>query len=124
MTLLETSISDEQWEACFEIRSDVLKSLEEARATKVIGKSLEAHVHLSLSDAQRALLTNAIGDESALAQWLIVSKLSLVSDAPQYEVCGVSVHKADGVSCPRCWTVTQSVHEDHLCDRCHTIINA
>lgn len=123
-SLLETTISDEEWKLCFEIRSDVLKSLEEARASKVIGKSLEAHVALSLTKEQGALLNRAIGDEQALAQWLIVSKLSLVKEAPHYEVCGVSVLKAEGVSCPRCWTVTESVHEDHLCDRCHTIINA
>ena len=116
-------ISDEVWESLFDIRSDVFKALEEAREAKVMGKSLQAHVKLNVSDVQKARLMEAIGDESQLAQWFIVSKVSFVNDAKPYEVCGVSVELAQGVACPRCWNVTESVHDDHVCDRCHSILN-
>ena len=38
------------------IRADVFKALEEARAEKIIGKSLEAHVMINVNDEDRALI--------------------------------------------------------------------
>ena len=38
------------------IRNDILKALEEARQDKVIGKSLEAHVLVHVSDEDKELL--------------------------------------------------------------------
>ncbi|MCD8519580.1 MAG: isoleucine--tRNA ligase [Erysipelotrichaceae bacterium] len=120
---LSTTLSDEEWETLFDIRSDVLKALEEAREAKVMGKSLQAHVTLQVNDEQKSLLTQAIGDEAKVAQWLIVSQLSFGEATQSYDVCGVTVALAQGDSCPRCWNVTPSVHEDHLCDRCHSILH-
>jgi isoleucyl-tRNA synthetase len=119
---LKTTISNDEWESLFEVRKDVLKALEEARETKVLGKSLQAHVNLTLNESLKELLHKAIGDETALAQWLIVSKVSFVLDAPLYEVCGVKVELASGVACPRCWNVSESTHEEHLCSRCESIV--
>lgn len=120
---LSTTLSDEEWETLFDIRSDVLKALEEAREAKVMGKSLQAHVTLQVNDEQKSLLTQAIGDEVKCAQWLIVSQFSFGEATKSYDVCGVTVALAQGDSCPRCWNVTSSVHEDHLCDRCHSILH-
>jgi isoleucyl-tRNA synthetase len=110
------------WALLMELREDVFKSLEEARALKIIGKSLEAEVILDLSDEQSALVKKHIGVDR-LAQWLIVSKVTLDKADTRYEVCGVNVVLASGHTCPRCWNVTESAAEDHLCDRCGGVLN-
>ncbi|MDO9591590.1 MAG: class I tRNA ligase family protein, partial [Erysipelotrichaceae bacterium] len=111
-----------EWALLMEMREDVFKSLEEARALKTIGKSLEAEVILDLSDKQSALVEKHIGFDR-LAQWLIVSKVTLDKVDTRYEVCGVKVVLASGHTCPRCWNVTESTAEDHLCDRCAGVLN-
>lgn len=103
------------------IRSDIFKALEEARANKVIGKSLEAEVIVSLTDEDRALVDRMFGEK--FAQWLIVSKVSYsVDELPAYEVCGVTIEKCEGVVCPRCWNISESHAEDGLCARCASVL--
>jgi isoleucyl-tRNA synthetase len=110
------------WAVLMEMREDIFKALEEARALKVIGKSLEAEVVLDLSDDQLNLVQKHIGIER-LAQWLIVSKVTLDKTDTRYEVCGVKVVLALGHTCPRCWNVTESTAEDHLCSRCANVLS-
>ena len=102
-------------------RQDIFKALEEARAEKVIGKSLEAHVMINVSDEDRALIEKLCGNH--FNQWLIVSKVSFsVDELKQYEVCQVEVEKCEGKVCPRCWNITDSHAEDGLCDRCAEVL--
>ena len=103
------------------IRQDIFKALEEARAEKVIGKSLEAHVMINVSDEDRALIEKLCGNH--FNQWLIVSKVSFsVDELKQYEVCQVEVEKCEGKVCPRCWNITDSHAEDGLCERCAEVL--
>lgn len=119
----DTKALMENMKVLFAIRKDVLKALEEARAQGVIGKSLEASIQLHVSNEQEEIIRSILGDD--LKQWLIVSNASLTPDElPQYEACQVKVEKAQGHVCPRCWNVTESDHEDHLCARCQSILKA
>ncbi len=103
------------------IRTDVLKALEDARAHKVIGKSLEASVLLHVEESDYAIIQELLGD--GLAQWFIVSHVSFSKEAmPRYEVCGVKVEKCVGAVCPRCWNISQSDAEDGLCARCQEVL--
>lgn len=103
------------------IRSDIFKALEEARAEKVIGKSLEAHVMVHVSDEDRELIETYCGNK--FHQWLIVSKVSFaIDELTTYEVCGVQVEKCAGVVCPRCWNISESHAEDGLCERCANVV--
>ena len=103
------------------LRQDIFKALEEARADKVIGKSLEAHVIVNVSDEDRALIEKLCG--SKFNQWLIVSKVSFsVDELKQYEACQVAVEKCEGMVCPRCWNITDSDAEDGLCARCAAVL--
>ncbi|MGX8851346.1 isoleucine--tRNA ligase [Amedibacillus sp. YH-ame10] len=103
------------------IRSDIFKALEEARAEKVIGKSLEAHVLVNVSDEDRKLIDTYCGNN--FHQWLIVSKVSFSVDELQaYEVCQASVEKCEGSVCPRCWNISDSHAEDGLCERCASVL--
>lgn len=104
------------------IRSDVFKALENARNAKTIGKSLEAHVRLHVSDADRALIEEVFPDH--FHQWLIVSKVTLCEEELEaFDVCQVQVGPCEGTVCPRCWNITDSHAEDGLCDRCRAVLD-
>ncbi|AUD63225.1 isoleucine--tRNA ligase [Tenericutes bacterium MO-XQ] len=98
------------------VRNLVLKRLEEAREQKIIGKSLQAEVDLKVTKAQKEAMDNL---EFKAHQVFIVSKVNIeVSD--QLEV---TVKKAEGETCDRCWNVVDHKHENGLCDRCDKIVN-
>ena len=65
-----------KWDLIYQIRMDANKVLEEKRNEKLIGKSLEAKVTISVADdAQYAILSDAA---DVLAKVLIVSEVSVV----------------------------------------------
>lgn len=104
----------------FAVRKDVLKALEEARASQLIGKSLEAHVTLHVNDEIKAVMDEVLKNP---AQWFIVSKVSFSDEElTAYETVQVKVEKATGHVCPRCWNYTEADHEDGVCDRCHHVL--
>ncbi len=115
---LEYSGADE-WDALLEHRDDVLLKLEEARAAKLIGKSLDAKVSIITSDKDKYKLLSDNFDK--LATIYIVSQVELeFGDKNE-----ITVTPADGVKCDRCWNYSNDVStvgEGHLCARCAKII--
>jgi isoleucyl-tRNA synthetase len=103
-----------QFAKFYSLRDDILKSLEEARNEKVIGKSFEAHVTLRLNSEWQTYLTSL---NTNLQQALIVSQLSIVDG----DSVSIEVAKADGSTCERCWQVVPHVDEG-LCSRCASIV--
>ena len=103
------------------IRSDILKALEVARSEKIIGKPLEAKVIISVSEGQKEVIDRTIDN---FAQWMIVSNVEFkeVSDMLELEVSKVKIEKASGEICPRCWNVTTTNNENHICDRCISVL--
>lgn len=110
---------DEQLEADFDsfmkYRDEILKALEEARASKVIGKSFNAKLTITLDSKAKKLFTDLNSD---LAQLLIVSQLEL-KDGDTFNVL---VEKALGETCERCWMIVPSINSNGLCPRCQRII--
>jgi isoleucyl-tRNA synthetase len=107
----------ETWVELLQFRSEVFKQLELSRADKVIGKSLEAKVEITVNEALKAKLNHSVPN---LAQWLIVSEVDLkVGDQTS-----ILVTSASGMSCPRCWNVTHVHAEDGLCPRCQAAVKA
>ena len=123
-----TAEQDEQqqknWISLRGVRDEVLKALEEARNSKVIGGGLEAQVHLTASDPLYALLKRY---ESQLRYLFIVSAVSL-TQGPGNGTGGVHVEvkKADGQKCERCWNYSTRVGEDKtyptVCERCSVVL--
>ena len=110
-----------QWEKLLEVRSDVLKALEEAREKKAIGKPLEANIKLNPTEDYKGIIDQF--PEKELAQMFIVSRVELTTDElPQYEVSGVLVEKFDGHVCPRCWTMVSKLTVDGVCPRCQEVL--
>jgi isoleucyl-tRNA synthetase len=120
----------EHWNKLFTLRDDVMKALELARASKLIGKSLDAKVTIyTNNDEHKALLDSFKND---LATVFIVSQAMVSSDnAPEGAFSetesgiAVLVDKADGHKCDRCWTYsTEGVHDEDgfICERCRKIL--
>ncbi|MBR2795370.1 MAG: isoleucine--tRNA ligase [Solobacterium sp.] len=107
-----------RFEGLLEIRSSVTKALEDARNENLIHSSQEAKVEITCSDADEELLEKGLGSD--LAQWLIVSGVSLARG----ENRSVKVLKADGTKCPRCWNYSTEANSDGLCPRCAAVIQA
>ena len=114
------SLDTAKWDKIHAIRNDVLSALEEKRNEKMIGKSLEAKVILHTKED----LGDIISD---LADAFIVSQAEAVCDEDgEYkgscEGLSITVKKADGNKCERCWTFSEYVgtNAKHpcLCERC------
>lgn len=119
---------EEKWERIHAIRDDVQKVLETARASKLIGSSLEAKVTLYCTPK---LLPFVQSVEELLPTVLIVSQVAVQGEGQgEYtgEVDGlsVSVAHADGGKCCRCWSYSDSVKDDGegagLCARCAALL--
>ncbi|WP_117169784.1 isoleucine--tRNA ligase [Paraliobacillus sediminis] len=115
-----------KWDHFMTIRDDVLKALEEARAEKVIGKSLEAKLQIVAKDADTKELLTSMED---IHQLFIVSEVEVVeelTDAKEFEQVTVKVEKHAAERCERCWVAAETVGEDlahpALCTRCAAIV--
>jgi isoleucyl-tRNA synthetase len=107
-----------RWERLIAVRDEVNKSLEAARQSKTIGTSLAAHVALRASGATAALLETY---RDQLPMLLIVSQLDVAAHGHESPL-DVTVTRAEGAKCPRCWrtvpTVSTEAETLGLCERC------
>ena len=94
-------------------REKLLPELEKARQAKTIGKALEAKIEIVIPQVQ-----NQHSDRELLRELLNVSALKIAVGEP----VSVSVAKADGQKCGRCWHWETDVgsNPDHpaICGRC------
>lgn len=106
-----------EWERLFAIRDDVLRALEEARVAKQIGSSLEAKVMLAASGSALELLQK---HQNNLRYVFIVSQVELQETSG--EGVSITISKADGEKCERCWNYSTRVGESAryptICERC------
>ena len=121
----EDSTQLAEWTTLRVVRDQVLKSLEEARNQKQIGKSLEAQVKVTASDPAYSVLERYKPD---LRYAFIVSQVDL-ERGPSRNGTGhlaVEVAKAAGTECERCWNYSTRVGEDPkfptLCERCTPVV--
>ena len=113
-----------KWDRIMAIRDDVKKALEQARADKKIGSSLEAAVKLYCSSELYDFLNAIPMDE--LADLMIVSHISLEQGEGGVkglvDGLGVQVETAVGQKCLRCWKYHPAVGEEGLCPRCAKVL--
>jgi isoleucyl-tRNA synthetase len=128
-----------RWETLRSIRAEVNRVLEQARADKAIGSSLEAKLLLFVADPQLRSTLQALnpsdsfsGDRVDQLRYLfITSQVELLdSIAPladakykaQTETVGIGVIDAEGKKCDRCWNYSTYVGQSNahplLCERC------
>ncbi|MBO5494814.1 MAG: class I tRNA ligase family protein, partial [Eubacterium sp.] len=116
-----------KWERIHEVRTDVQKVLELARNEKTIGKPLEAQVTLYAEGELYEFLKSV---EGALPEIFITSavKVENGNEGMKGDVDGlyVSVSKAEGEKCERCWKFSDTVgsNSEHptLCAHCAEVM--
>ncbi len=114
-----------RWERFLGTRDIVLKSLEASREKKEIGNSLEAEVELSVSKADEAQFLRSFGQD--LPGLLLVSHVTVLEDSGRDgDPLLVTVRRARGVKCERCWNWRETVGTDKrhptICHRCAEVL--
>jgi len=115
----------EEWTTLRAVREEVLKALEEARNSKLIGGGLEAQVTVTAPDPVYAVLA---GHRGQLRYLFIVSAVQLVQSPSGDGGSGVTVQveKAAGQKCERCWNYSTQVGDDReyptVCERCSAVL--
>ena len=114
----------EKWDRIMAIRDDVKKVLEQARADKLIGSSLEASLTLYCNAEVYGFLNAIPMDE--LADLFIVSQVHLEQGEGGVkglvEGLGVAAEHVAGTKCLRCWKYDAAVGENGLCPRCAKVL--
>jgi isoleucyl-tRNA synthetase len=122
-----------QWGKILDVRAEVTKALEEARAAKQIGHPLDAAVTISVKADDYNALQPYAGD---LRSIFIVSKVSLLKDekidggyeSEDVEGLFIRIGSAPGEKCERCWVHETTVGTDSehpsICERCQKTILA
>lgn len=132
ITLLEA-----RWELLKELRSAVLKALEEKREQGEIKHSLDSRVTMYVAGEAKEVLDDLFAGQtlfeddlvSFLKEYLIVSQVELVPNSTGLQQTAlegllVRVDKARGEKCPRCWNWDENNNPDHLCKRCEAVLSA
>ncbi len=125
-----------RWSRLIEIREEVAKALESARAARVIGSSLEAAVLIDAPDDVRSFLAT-FGPE---LRFLLLTSRVEFGEVPQGQegvfpfrserIAGllIAVTAAGGAKCARCWHHTSDAGDDpewpEACGRCVAAIRA
>jgi isoleucyl-tRNA synthetase len=111
----------QEWKELKGVRESVLKELEIARESKLIGNSLEARVTLKVPPSLQHIL-NKYADE--MASLFIVSSVEL--EAHSETELGIQVSRAEGEKCQRCWNYSPYVGTNDefpvFCQRCEDIV--
>lgn len=122
------AMNDAYWDELLKVRGEVNKVIEQARADKKVGGSLEAAVTL-YAEPELAVKLTALGDELRFVLLTSGAKVAdyaeASADAQQSELLKglkVALSKAEGEKCPRCWHYTTDVGKvaEHaeICGRC------
>jgi isoleucyl-tRNA synthetase len=108
----------DEWGQMLRLRDEFLKGMEQMRQQKQIGKSLEAKIEIGGRTDEVKLVHRNV---SQFQELLNVSQLTvdLAADLPEKHL---SVGKADGQKCERCWhwetEVGANTEHPTLCPRC------
>jgi isoleucyl-tRNA synthetase len=110
------------WATLLSIRDEALKSLEEARKAKLIGKALDARLLLEVPERMAAVLRRYHG---SLKELLNVSQVEVIT-GPSAQVIATTL-PAEGKKCERCWNYSVHVGEDWrwptVCERCSAALD-
>lgn len=110
-----------KWNLFMQLRTEVNQAISQSQTKGIIKNTLDSEVAIRLKAEAKVLLD--INQEE-------LSKLLIVSDAhwddnliPDFtsQIAEIKVSLKQGIKCPRCWLVYQSLATD-VCDRCTEVI--
>ncbi|MFL2882850.1 MAG: isoleucine--tRNA ligase [Pelagibacteraceae bacterium] len=105
---------DKKWKALFKIKQEANIAIEEKRASKEIGSSLEAELQIFTNQDNFNLMEGL-----DLAEYFITSKANRSKNNNEKDETKIIVKKSNGIKCPRCWKIL-----DNKCERCEKIKNS
>lgn len=136
--LMKAIAKNEQvWQVLKDVRAAILKSIEVQREKQVLCHSLEANVtvYFDMQDDRLSLLRDFFDELNAgqqgligfFKEFLIVSQFTVAEVELGLENSGikglfVSVKRAEGQKCPRCWNWSTEFDKDNLCKRCQSVL--
>ena len=100
-----------KWRDLFRIKQEVNIAIEEKRASKEIGSSLEADIIIYANEKIFNLLEGL-----SLEEYFITSKAKKIKDTNNK--LKIDVKKASGTKCPRCWKIVEN-----KCSRCEEVMS-
>ena len=103
----ENNNLDTKWRKLFKLKQKANVAIEEKRASKEIGSSLEAELTIKVDEENFKLLENL-----DLAEYFITSKAVKIKSDKKDDLT-INVAKTSGNKCPRCWKIL-----DKDCQRC------
>ena len=101
---------NKKWSKLFKIKQEANVAIEDKRAKKELGSSLEAEIKITTDEQTFKLL-----DGIDLAEYFITSKATK-NKSTKSEKLKIEVFKAKGKKCERCWKIL-----DSRCERCEKI---
>ena len=111
----DTAQLESQWATIMEVRDVVTKALEDARGQKVIKKSQEAAVKVTVPSASLAVLRSYV--PGVFEELFIVATVEF-QEGPELSC---EVLAAEGEKCPRCWNFRElggNANHPCVCQRC------
>lgn len=128
-TLLDGELAA-RWDRLKSVRGEVTKVLERARADKFIGNSLEARLVIDAKGELAGFLAS-FGED--IPDLFIVSEVrfgpcsgAYLLESTEITDLKISVEKASGSKCERCWKYSESVGRDKkhptICSRCVGVV--
>ena len=140
---------EQQWQAMRNLRSMILKALEQLRKVGIVKHSLEAKVVIAMNTTreQAALIKDLLvsiearnhSSKDFLKEYSIVSEIDIndyddMTDIMEFDEFGesclpdagllVKAEHAPGGKCPRCWQWQVAGDNQGLCARCNAIVKA
>jgi isoleucyl-tRNA synthetase len=125
-------VLEAKWDRFDALRPAVMKRIEELRAARVVGNSLEAEVEFLTTDEELAGFLESFEDLAALC---IVSKATVTRVAPgaaaelgepAQEHLWVRATRTNGVKCRRCWKYFEalggSARHPEVCGQCLEVL--
>ncbi len=116
-----------RWERIKKIRKVVTGALEQKRANKEIGSSLEAAPIVYLNYDDQKLLEKVDFADVCITSEIVIEDFSKLSNEEVYQLgeigeVAVKFAKAEGDKCERCWRIFKHVDTNCLCSRCSNAI--
>jgi isoleucyl-tRNA synthetase len=102
---------EKKWKELYQIKQEVNIAIEEKRANKEIGSSLEADILIHINEKKFHLLEGL-----NLEEYFITSKATKIKNTK--DELKIIVKKANGKKCPRCWKILEN-----KCLRCEEATN-
>jgi len=120
---IDATLAD-RWTELLALREAVVAEIEKARAAGVLKAPREAHIQVHLEDSASVTRYQAYGAE--LAAIFSVSQMQVEPASANAHPWTITVLKADGAKCGRCWIFKNDIGADsrwpEVCKRCADVL--